>query len=160
MAKSISRRHMLCLTAATVGSTALVGGTHARATEQPGRSRRPAGTQPAQMPPAEPGKDYTPVITPNGWTLPYKLMDGVKVFHLIAEPVQHEFAPGLVCDCWGYMGTTPGPTIEVVEGTGARLRPIACPSPRASTGTASCRPMAWTVWRATRSHRARADVQV
>jgi hypothetical protein len=47
------------------------------------------------MPPAEPGKDYTPVITPNGWTLPYKVRDGVKVFHLIAGPVQHEFAPGL-----------------------------------------------------------------
>jgi FtsP/CotA-like multicopper oxidase with cupredoxin domain len=45
----------------------------------------------------------------------------VKVFHLIAEPVQHEFAPGLVGACWGYNGTTPGPTIEVVEGDRVRL---------------------------------------
>jgi FtsP/CotA-like multicopper oxidase with cupredoxin domain len=45
----------------------------------------------------------------------------VKVFHLIAEPVQNEFAPGLVADCWGYNGTTPGPTIEVVEGDRVRI---------------------------------------
>jgi hypothetical protein len=73
------------------------------------------------MPPAQPEQDYTPVITPNGWTLPYKIVDGVKVFHLIAEPVKHEFAPGLVCDCWGYNGTTPGPTIEVVEEDRVRI---------------------------------------
>ena len=30
-------------------------------------------------PPGEPGKDYNPVITPNGATLPCKLVDGVKV---------------------------------------------------------------------------------
>jgi len=73
------------------------------------------------MTPGAPGKDYTPVITPNGWTLPYKIVDGVKVFHLIAEPVRNEFAPGLVGDCWGYNGTTPGPTIEAVEGDRVRI---------------------------------------
>ena len=67
------------------------------------------------------GRDYTPVVTPNGWTLPYTVRDGVKVFHLIAEPVKHEFAPGLVGECWGYNGTTPGPTIEVVEGDRVRI---------------------------------------
>jgi len=122
MAKHMSRRHMLRLTATAVGGvTALAGGAYARAAEQPGRSRPSTGAQHAQMSPAEPGKDYTPVITPNGWTLPYKIVDGVKVFHLIAEPVKHEFAPGLVGDCWGYNGTTPGPTIEVVEGDRVRL---------------------------------------
>ena len=149
MAKSISRRHMLCLTAATVGgSTALVGGTHARATEQPGRSRRPAGTQPAQMPPAEPGKDYTPVITPNGWTLPYKLMNGVKVFHLIAEPVQHEFAPGWCATAGDTTAPRPVRPSRSWRGPGARLRhqsPARAHEP--STGTASCCPTAWTVWR-------------
>ena len=45
--------------------------------------------------PGQPGKDYTPVITPNGAALPFKIVDGVKVFHLIAEEVVHEFAPGL-----------------------------------------------------------------
>jgi FtsP/CotA-like multicopper oxidase with cupredoxin domain len=62
------------------------------------------------------GGEFTPVVTPNGATLPYKLLDGVKVFHLIAEPVKHEMAPGLMIDAWGYNGRTPGPTIEVVEG--------------------------------------------
>ncbi len=48
-------------------------------------------------------------------------MDGVKVFHLIAEEFEHEFAPGLKAKCWGYNGRTPGPTIEVVEGDRVRI---------------------------------------
>lgn len=72
-------------------------------------------------PPGRPGRDYRPVVTPNGATLPFKVVDGVKVFHLIAEPVKHEFAPGLVGDCWGYNGRTPGPTIEAVEGDRVRI---------------------------------------
>src|SRR4029450_8097962 len=84
-------------------------------------SRRPVTATRTLMTPGAPGKDYTPVITPNGWTLPYKIVDGVKVFHLIAEPVQNEFAPGLTGDCWGYNGTTPGPTIEAVEGDHVRI---------------------------------------
>lgn len=64
---------------------------------------------------------YTPVITPNGATLPWKMEDGVKVFHLIAEPVKCEIAPGMVGNCWGYNGRTPGPTIEAVEGDRVRI---------------------------------------
>ncbi len=64
---------------------------------------------------------YTPVITPNGTTLPWEERDGAKVFHLVAEPVQREFAPGLVVNCWGYNGQTPGPTIEAVEGDRVRI---------------------------------------
>ena len=86
------------------------------------------GTRRAQgdeIPVADTGEDargtYTPVITPNGTTLKWKMVDGVKVFHLIAEPVKREFAPGMVVDCWGYNGQTPGPTIEVVEGDRVRF---------------------------------------
>jgi FtsP/CotA-like multicopper oxidase with cupredoxin domain len=61
------------------------------------------------------------VVTPNGWTLPWRIVDGVKVGHLIAEPVDHEFAPGLRATCWGFNGTTPGPTIEAVEGDRLRI---------------------------------------
>jgi FtsP/CotA-like multicopper oxidase with cupredoxin domain len=61
------------------------------------------------------------VVTPNGSTLPWRIVDGVKVGHLIAAPVQHEFAPGLSAECWGYNGSTPGPTIEAVEGDKVRL---------------------------------------
>lgn len=66
-------------------------------------------------------RGYRPVQTLNGWTLPYRMNDGVKEFHLVAEEVEHEFAPGCRARCWGYNGTTPGPTIEAVEGDRVRL---------------------------------------
>lgn len=65
--------------------------------------------------------EYKPVIVPNGSTLPWTAVDGVKVYHLIAEPAKREFAPGLVVDCWGYNGETPGPLIEAVEGDRVRI---------------------------------------
>ena len=68
-----------------------------------------------------PAAGYTPVRTLNGWTLPYTLKDGVKEFHLVAEEVEHEFAPGCVAKCWGYNGSTPGPTLEAVEGDRVRI---------------------------------------
>ncbi|HEX5658792.1 MAG TPA: multicopper oxidase domain-containing protein, partial [Polyangiales bacterium] len=61
------------------------------------------------------------VITPNGSTLPWRVVKGVKVGHLIAEPVEHEFTPGLRASCWGYNGSTPGPTLEAVEGDRLRI---------------------------------------
>src|SRR3984885_760345 len=74
-----------------------------------------------QFPPGEPGKDYSPVITLNGSTLPYKIVEGVKVFHLVAEEVDHEFAPGLRAHCWGFNGQVHGPTMEAVEGDRLRI---------------------------------------
>ncbi len=64
---------------------------------------------------------YNPVVTPDGWTLPFRMKDGVKEFHLLAEPCEREFAPGMTVRCWGYNGTTPGPTIEAVEGDRVRI---------------------------------------
>jgi manganese oxidase len=61
------------------------------------------------------------VHTLNGWTLPYRMIDGVKEFHLVAEEVEHEFAPGARATCWGYNGSTPGPTIEAKEGDRVRI---------------------------------------
>lgn len=66
-------------------------------------------------------EDYVTVRTLNGWTLPYKMNNGVKEFHLVAEEVEHEFAPGMKAKCWGYNGSTPGPTIEAVEGDRVRI---------------------------------------
>ena len=71
--------------------------------------------------PSRSSEDYLPVITPNGATLPFKIRNGAKVFHLIAQPVSHEFAPGLVAECWGYNGSVHGPTIEAVEGDHVRI---------------------------------------
>ena len=75
---------------------------------------------PALAKPPKP-QTFTPVVTPNGVTLPFVLDHGVKVFHLIAEPVQHEIAPGMIVNAWGYNGQTPGPTIEAVEGDRVRI---------------------------------------
>lgn len=64
---------------------------------------------------------YTPVITPNVGSLPWTMDGGVKVFQLVAEPICREFAPGCWVNCWGYNGSSPGPTIEVVEGDTVRI---------------------------------------
>lgn len=61
------------------------------------------------------------VITPNIKTLPYKIENNVKVFHLIAEPIKQQFSEGLVVNAWGYNGSTPGPTIEAYEGDRVRI---------------------------------------
>ena len=65
--------------------------------------------------------NYTSVVTPNGRTLPFKIVDGVKVFHLIPQEVMHEFAPGLKALCWGYNDQVHGPTLEAVEGDRVRI---------------------------------------
>ena len=68
-----------------------------------------------------PPRERVPVITPNGATAEYRLVDGVKVFHLVAEEVDHKFAPGLKVRCWGYNGRVHGPVIEAVEGDRVRI---------------------------------------
>ncbi len=78
-----------------------------------------AGTQAPLFPPN--GRPYQPVVTLNGWTLPWRMRNGVKEFHLVAEPVVREIAPGMKANLWGYNGQSPGPTIEVVEGDRVRL---------------------------------------
>jgi len=67
------------------------------------------------------GRHFNPVVTLNGWSLPWRMRDGVKEFHLVAEPVVREMAPGMKAHLWGYNGQSPGPTIEVVEGDRVRI---------------------------------------
>ena len=76
---------------------------------------------PRMTPPTSGAPGLTPVRTLNGWTLPHRMIGSVKEFHLVAEEVEHEFAPGSRAKCWGYNGTTPGPTIEAVEGDRVRI---------------------------------------
>jgi manganese oxidase len=121
----LSRRRIITSGAAALAAGALfdrLTSPRAEAADPPATepATEPAA-EPAPAPPGEPDKDYTPVVTPNGTTLPFKLVDGVKVFHLIAEDFDHEFAPGLQAKCWGYNGRTPGPTIEAVEGDRVRV---------------------------------------
>lgn len=123
----LSRRAMLRGAAVAATGAALTGWDTAGAeatgisasTSSPGLATDE--TEHAALAPGMPGRDYTPVITPNGVPLPWRIVDGVKVFHLIAEPVTHEFAPGLTTQCWGYNGRTSGPTIEAVEGDRVRI---------------------------------------
>jgi FtsP/CotA-like multicopper oxidase with cupredoxin domain len=77
----------------------------------------------ATMPPVLPpnGRPYHPVTTLNGWSLPWRMNNGIKEFHLVAEPVVREVAPGMKANLWGYNGQSPGPTIEVVEGDRVRI---------------------------------------
>ena len=80
-------------------------------------------TTPNTMPPLVPntGRNYNPVVTLNGWTLPWRMNNGIKEFHLVAEPVVREMSPGFKAHLWGYNGQSPGPTIEVVEGDRVRI---------------------------------------
>ena len=80
-------------------------------------------SSPQTMAPLVPnnGQPYNPVVTLNGWTLPWRMNQGVKEFHLVAEPVVREMAPGFKAHLWGYNGQSPGPTIEVVEGDRVRI---------------------------------------
>ncbi|HEX5751021.1 MAG TPA: copper oxidase [Archangium sp.] len=86
----------------------------------------PGPHAPAELPPFQPRRVVAPggqpgVVTPNGATLPWKVVGGVKVGHLIAEELEHTFAPGLSARVWGYNGRSPGPTLEAVEGDRLRL---------------------------------------
>jgi manganese oxidase len=121
-----TRREMLLSGAAAIGGAALATANPARAsqidTEGKAWEQTYSGdpNHPAQ-PPAEPGKDYQGVVVPNGGTLPFKIIDGVKVFHLVAEPIEHEFATGLKANCWGYNGRVNSTVIEAVEGDHIRI---------------------------------------
>lgn len=81
-----------------------------------------ATTRPVSMPSTtNHSTSFTPVVTPDGGTLPWTMDGDVKVFHLTAEPVKREFAPGMIVNCWGYNGQCPGPTIEAIEGDRVRI---------------------------------------
>jgi FtsP/CotA-like multicopper oxidase with cupredoxin domain len=67
------------------------------------------------------GRPYNPVVTLNGWSLPWRMNNGWKEFHLVAEPVRRQLAPGMTANLWGYNGQSPGPTIECVEGDKLRI---------------------------------------
>ena len=117
MSKKISRREMLGIGAATIAGAALVktdatainhGGSGAAYQPFRGYNPRRGGDRPfweksysggpvdvKPLAPVLPGKGYKPVVVPNGKTLPFKIVDGAKVCHLISEEVDHAFDSGL-----------------------------------------------------------------
>ncbi|GGI52828.1 multicopper oxidase family protein [Oxalicibacterium solurbis] len=113
----VSRRHFLG------GATALIGAgfvSRANAASIPeAQIVQHAHTMPPPAPPN--GRPFNPVVTLNGWSAPWRMKSGWKEFHLIAEPVIRELAPGMKATLWGYNGSSPGPTIEVVEDDKVRI---------------------------------------
>ncbi len=79
-----------------------------------------AAAQGAPPPPPR-GGARTPVTTLQGRSLRFEMKDGVKEFHLVAGEHVQEFAPGFKVKIWGYNGSSPGPTIEAVEGDRVRI---------------------------------------
>ena len=167
MAKKISRRQILGIGAATIaGSVAFLGKdsqgkTHGGGSSsyQPSPGQQKSGNRQyweksysggpmdvKPLPPLVAGKGYKPVVVPNGGALPFKVVDGVKVFHLIAEEVDHFFDSGLRAKCWGFNGRVNSTVIEAVEGERVRIYVTNQLAWRLrSTGMASICPMAWTV---------------
>ncbi len=94
---SINRRELIRNGALVAGGAALVsaGIRSASAGITPHMTRweksYSGGTEAPPLEAGQPGRDYTPVVVPGGLKLPWKLIDGVKVYHLIAEEVLHEF---------------------------------------------------------------------
>jgi FtsP/CotA-like multicopper oxidase with cupredoxin domain len=114
----LSRRNFLGSGAVLVSAGATSGRAQAAAIPE-----APTTAANIMQPPMFPssGPDYQPVVTLNGWTLPWRMNSGWKMFHLVAEPVVREFAPGMKAYLWGYNGQSPGPTIEAVEGDKVRV---------------------------------------
>ena len=143
MSKKVSRRRILGLGAASIaGSVAMwrgkgIAGTYPGSVEERSDASRSNMRQSGRpyweksysggsvdvkpLPPGVPGKDYKPVVVPNGTVLPFRVVDGVKIFHLIAEDVDHAFDSGLRAKCWGFNGRVNSTVIEAVEGERVRI---------------------------------------
>jgi manganese oxidase len=90
---------------------------------QEGSSMKHSHTNRAEEPVAGKGSagEAVAVETPDVPNLPHTLDQGVKVFHLVAEPVQRKIVPYKTMDVWGYNGSCPGPTIQVTQGDRVRI---------------------------------------
>jgi manganese oxidase len=143
MSNKISRRQMLGLGAATVAGIALSnknagainhGGSVADYKPFRGYNPHRGGNRPhweksysggpldvKPLAPVLPGRGYKPVVVPDGAALRFKIVDGVKVFHLIAEELDHYFDSGLRAKCWGFNGRVNSTVIEAVEGERVRI---------------------------------------
>jgi manganese oxidase len=116
---AISRRTFLTTSGVALAGVSQVSGRIAAA----GIPEAVTQTTPTMQPPLYPssGPAYQPVVTLNGWTLPWRMNGDWKEFHLVTEPVVRELAPGMKAHLWGYNGQSPGPTIEAVEGDKVRI---------------------------------------
>ncbi|MFA6965731.1 multicopper oxidase family protein [Bosea sp. (in: a-proteobacteria)] len=116
---TLSRRGFVGASGFVVAAAGLVSGRAQAASIPEAASTKSPATQAPQVP--KTGPDYQPVVTLNGWSLPWRMNGDWKEFHLVAEPVIREIAPGMKANLWGYNGQSPGPTIEAVEGDNVRI---------------------------------------
>ena len=116
--KHMNRRKFMATSAAAVLAAGAVSKSSMASVPEAAVSEGPKMMVPGL--PSE-GRPYMPVATLNGWSAPWRIKDGWKEFHLIAEPVVRELAPGMKAFLWGYNGQAPGPTIECVEGDMVRI---------------------------------------
>ena len=84
-----------------------------------GHARRQGPRAAAKMDKTATGT-FLPMMTPDVADLAHELDGGVKVFKLIAEPVERKIVPFKTIDAWGYNGSCPGPTIQVQQGDRVR----------------------------------------
>ena len=73
-----------------VGAAVLAGaGAVSGRTQAANLPEAPTAKTTTMQPPLFPtsGPDYQPVVTLNGWTLPWRMNGDWKEFHLVAEPV-------------------------------------------------------------------------
>ena len=124
---AVTRRELL-VTSGVVAGAAVIGGLQATPAEAavpmvPAVQTALGGFAPRAraLAPGLPNRDYMPVVVPIGTKCPWKIVNGVKVFHLVAEEFEHEFAPGLKATCWGYNKQVNGPVLEMVEGDHVRV---------------------------------------
>ncbi|OJV10743.1 MAG: copper oxidase [Verrucomicrobia bacterium 61-8] len=134
---NLSRRKFVGGTALAVGLASLPGILRGQNTSTSQNEYSSSATTPGDVPPpvwtkppltpSVPGQDYRPTTTLNGKALPFRVVDGVKVFHLVCEEVDHIFIPKTKWNeevqafCWGFNGSVHGPTIECSEGDRVRI---------------------------------------
>ena len=107
-----------------------LGGASARALDE-SRAERPDVVLRSDEGPALPSEDTleplqrvegaSGLVTPNGGSIPSRVVNGVRVFHMISEEIDHEFAPGLRALCWGVNGRVQANTLEATEGERVRI---------------------------------------
>jgi FtsP/CotA-like multicopper oxidase with cupredoxin domain len=116
---TLSRRGFIGSSGLVLAGATAVSGRTAFSAVPEAPTMKEAATQAPLVPTT--GPDYQPVATLNGWSLPWRMNGDWKEFHLVAEPVVRELAPGMKAYLWGYNGQSPGPTIEAVEGDKVRI---------------------------------------
>lgn len=67
------------------------------------------------------GQAPVPVVAPDTAKLPFRMVGGVKEFHLRAMAVKQELLPGRYMNVWGYNDSCPGPVIEAYQGDRVRI---------------------------------------